>query len=63
MTAPYLMNHLHMHVWTRAIMTSGDDKGDKGYARKRHLLTPFLNPQTPGKRACNHAHAVTRSTV
>lgn len=37
--------------------------GDKGYASKSYLLTPFLNPNTPSEVAYNHAHAVTRNVI
>lgn len=37
--------------------------GDKGYACKSYLLTPFLNPNTPSEVAYNHAHAATRNVV
>lgn len=37
--------------------------GDSGYACKRHLLTPLLNPRNPAEEAYNTAHKATRNTI
>ena len=37
--------------------------GDNGYACKLHLLTPFLNPNTPSQEAYNHSHKSTRNSI
>ncbi|XP_033103982.1 putative nuclease HARBI1 [Anneissia japonica] len=37
--------------------------GDKGYALRSFLLTPYFNPNTPEQRRYNRIHAVTRSII
>ena len=37
--------------------------GDSGYAQKRYLMTPIVNPQTPAEENYNQHHAKTRVVV
>lgn len=37
--------------------------GDSGYALTNYLLTPFLQPRTPGENLFNESHIRTRNTV
>jgi len=37
--------------------------GDNGYACRRYLLTPFLNPRSPAEERYNAVHKTTRNVI
>ncbi|KAJ3644013.1 hypothetical protein Zmor_026690 [Zophobas morio] len=47
----------------RGMYGAGYLLGDSGYACKRYLLTPFINPRNRAEEAYNASHKATRNTV